>query len=82
MNTFDHLSVALDLPIDTVINAGSKVPDSPNHIVWNKLTQEQIHNKYTLPLDERFTQLVVRYGLLNYSVGGILVQNIINKSVE
>ncbi len=27
-----------------------------------------IHNQYTLPLDDRLTQLVIKYGLLNDSV--------------
>ncbi len=69
MNTSDHLSVALDLAIDNVIIAGSIRHDFPDRIAWNKLTPEQIHNQYTVPLDDRLTQLVIRYGLLNDSVG-------------
>ncbi len=69
MNTSDHISVALDLAIDNVIIAGSIAHDFPDGIAWNTLTPEQIHNQYTLPLDDRLTQLVVRYGILNDSVG-------------
>ncbi len=69
MNTSDHISVALDLAIDNVIITGSIAHDFPDRITWNKLTPEQIHNQYTLPLDDRLTQLVIRYGILNDIVG-------------
>ncbi len=65
MNTSNHLSVALDLAIDNVIKVGSIAHDFPDRIAWNTLTPKQIHNRYTLPLDDSLTQLVIRYGPLN-----------------
>ncbi len=55
INISNHVSVALDLVVDIVINTGNNAHDSPENISWNKLTPEHIIIQYTLPEDERLT---------------------------
>ncbi len=68
-NTSAHLSIDISINVDSTFHKTNRSFPPPDRLAWNKVSKEQIEEKYTITLQELLSHIPTQYNIVNDSVG-------------